>query len=367
MQTYVTVTVLRGRYGNGMSFAPLVNPTRPTGASTPKSLRIAGEIARDDVLASATIARLDGGPADAMRIVDVAMESGMRFRILPDRGLDIGATWAFDQPIGWQSKVGDMAPLPRPTESAWIERFTGGLLTTCGPDNIGVACVDEGESLGLHGSWSFLKAADLQVRRIWVDDEIELQVTGRLEQTHALGRHLIIHRTITSRTGTAYIEVSDVIENAGFQSEPIPMLYHLNFGAPLWGPDARILYPSGTLTTPRTPYAEVKAHFSATGPAADANGREYVYERCVPGPDSVGVQIISARTGLTAEICWTRNSLPTSHQWVHPGMGIYALGIEPANTSLVGRAALRADGVLPMLEAGEQRQFAVRVIVRRSQ
>jgi hypothetical protein len=349
-----------------MPFAPFMNSQRLTGADTPKSLRSSGAITRDDVLATASIARLDGGPADSMRVIDVAMESGMRFRILPDRGLDIGAAWAFDQPIGWQSKVGDAPPLPRAESMAWIERFTGGLLTTCGPDNIGVPCVDEDESFGLHGSWSFLKAAEVQVHREWVGDEIELRVTGRMEQTHALGRHLIIRRTITTRTGVACVEITDVIENAGYRSEPIPMLYHLNFGAPLWGPEARVLYPVGTVTTPRTSYAESQVDRAATGPVSVADGQEYVYERRVPGPDSVGVQIISARGDLAAEVCWTRDSLPTSHQWVHPAMGVYALGVEPANASLAGRAALRADGVLPMLESGEQRKFAVRVTVRRA-
>jgi Domain of unknown function (DUF4432) len=359
-------STLGDRYGNEMALpSPATSTSRSEGTS-PRALRSSGQISRDDVLASVSMARLDGGPADTMRVVDVAMESGMRFQILPDRGLDIGAAWAFDQPIGWQSQVGHAPPLSRPDGMGWIERFTGGLLTTCGPDNIGVPCVDGDETLGLHGAWSFLKAADVQVHRVWIDDEIELRITGRLEQTHALARHLVIHRTITTRTGSASIEVSDVIENAGHRAEPIPMLYHLNFGAPLWGPGAQVLYPSGTRTTPRTPYAEVKTSESGIGPVSIADGREYVFERLVPGPDSNGVQIISARTGLIAEVFWTRHSLPTSHQWVHPAMGVYALGVEPANAALSGRADLRAAGVLPMLEAGEQRQFAVRVTVRRS-
>jgi Domain of unknown function (DUF4432) len=360
-------STLCDRYGNEMALPPLATSISRSEGASPRALRSSGQISRDDVLASASMARLDGGPADAMRVVDVAMESGMRFQILPDRGLDIGAAWAFDQPIGWQSQVGHAAPLSRPDGMAWIERFTGGLLTTCGPDNIGVPCVDGDESLGLHGAWSFLKAADVQVHRGWVDDEIELHVTGRLEQTHALGRHLVIHRTITTRTGAASIEVSDVIENAGHRTEPIPMLYHLNFGAPLWGPGARVRFPVGTRTTPRTPYAEGKLPESEVGPVAIAEGAEYVFERQVPGPDSSGVQLISARTGLTAEVLWTRDSLPTSHQWIHPAKGVYALGIEPANAALGGRAELRAAGVLPMLDAGERRQFAVRVTVCRSE
>jgi Domain of unknown function (DUF4432) len=332
----------------------------------PRSLRTNGEISRDDALAATTQSRVDGGPADGMRVIDVAMESGMRFQVLPDRGLDIGAASAFDVPIGWVSQVGLAAPLPLPDSMSWIERFTGGLLTTCGPDNIGVPSVDGDESLGLHGGWTFLKAADVRIDRKWADDELLLQVSGRLEQTHALARHLTIQRTITTSTGAAWVQVCDEILNAGYRSEPIPMLYHLNFGAPLWGPGSTVEYPDGTKTIPRTPYAETKLDDALSGPIAEADGAEYVYERQVPGPDSIGVHIVSARTGLRASVHWTRGSLPTSHQWVHPAKGVYALGIEPANATMGGRAALRAAGELPMIEPGEQRRFAVRVAITRS-
>jgi hypothetical protein len=43
------------------------------------------------------------------------------------------------------------------------------------------------------------------------------------------------------------------------------------------------------------------------------------------------------------------------HQWVHPAPGIAALGLEPANCSVLGRAADRAAGRLPMLAPGAER------------
>jgi hypothetical protein len=47
------------------------------------------------------------------------------------------------------------------------------------------------------------------------------------------------------------------------------------------------------------------------------------------------------------------SGLSRLHQWTHPGEG--ALGIEPANCSVLGRAADRAAGRLPVLEPGEAR------------
>ena len=63
---------------------------------------------------------------------------------------------------------------------------------------------------------------------------------------------------------------------------------------------------------------------------------------------------------------WEAASLPRFHQWVHPAPGIAALGLEPANCSVLGRAADRAAGRLPVLEPGEERvtRLEVRVAPR---
>ncbi len=346
-----------------MPISSTLIPVRETGALTPKALVARGLVARVDSLASVTVARYDGGRADSTRFVDVDMYQGMKFRLFPDRGMDIGSASAFGIPFGWQSQIGEIAPLPGPNGMDWIERFTGGLLTTCGPDNIGVPSIDGEDSLGLHGAWSFLRAADVQVHRHEVGEDYEVAISARLEQVHALGRRIEIERTIRTRTGCAVIDIEDVITNNGYRSEPLPMLYHVNFGAPFWNPDAQIEFPQGTSIAPRTSYAATKMNDATRGPKPEFDGQEYVFERVVPTSDSVGVQIISAQTGLRANVQWTPASLPTSHQWVHPAMGVYALGIEPANAGLGGRSALRAEGTLPMLESGATRTFGVRISV----
>jgi hypothetical protein len=326
----------------------------------------AGEVARADNLARVSRSRVDGGPADGMRVVDVQMAHGFSVRILPDRGLDIGAAWAFGLPIGWMSKVGEIAPLERADGMAWIDRFSGGLLTTCGPENIGIPSVDGTESLGLHGSWSFLRAEDVRVIRDVIDEEFRVQVSGLLRHTTALGRDIEIKRTITLRTGSAELAVVDAITNRGSVVEPVPLLYHVNIGAPLWGTGATLRYPKGTTTTPRNEYARAHTDVANVGPHVEANGQEYVFERGVSGGDADPVVVTSPRTGLQLSMTWTRASLPRFHQWVHPAAGVYALGIEPANASLAGRSADRTAGQLPTIEPGETREFGIDIMVSAS-
>ena len=65
--------------------------------------------------------------------------------------------------------------------------------------------------------------------------------------------------------------------------------------------------------------------------------------------------IDSPATGLRLQLRWEAAGLPRLHQWVHPRARIAVLGLEPANCSVLGRAADRAAGRLPMLEPGEER------------
>jgi hypothetical protein len=53
------------------------------------------------------------------------------------------------------------------------------------------------------------------------------------------------------------------------------------------------------------------------------------------------------------------SSLPRLWQWVDPGL--YALGLEPANCSVLGRAFDRAEGRLPVLAPGEERTTSLEI------
>ena len=59
-----------------------------------------------------------------------------------------------------------------------------------------------------------------------------------------------------------------------------------------------------------------------------------------------------------------RSSMPRMWQWVHPASGIYALGIEPANCSVLGRAFDIAAGRMPLLDPGETRESWLTLDVR---
>ena len=70
--------------------------------------------------------------------------------------------------------------------------------------------------------------------------------------------------------------------------------------------------------------------------------------------------VVNERIGLRVTI---EHDLPRLWQWVDPAPGVYALGIEPANCSVLGRGHDRAEGRLPFLAPREERSTKIALTV----
>lgn len=232
-------------------------------------------------------------------------------RLRPDRGLDLAAASFAGRPFAWTTPLGEVPG----TFGDWSASWGGGLLTTCGLDNVGVPS----EGLPQHGTYTYLPARELVVEgaaaRGVIEDPRGLRVERRLANDLAAGR----------------IELVDATTNASTATLEAPLLYHCNL---LWGEpviDSQQVLPRD---------ADAAAHdWRVLG-----DGPERVYEHLGATAASVATQ------GLRVTI---RSSLPRLWQWVDPGRGV--IGIEPANCSVLGRAHDRAAGRLPVLAPGETR------------
>lgn len=317
-----------------------------------------------DQIARVQSSILEGGAAPGMRVIDVSLIDGMSFQVLPDRGLDIGAAWCASPsgrfvPVSWTSRLGaHLLPIDQPVGSAWITRFTGGLLTTCGIDNVGPAS----EGVGLHGSFSHRRASQVTVSRREHTDSVEVEITGTIHDADALSRNIRVVRRITSSSGQRSLRVEDTATNHGTSDEPIPLLYHLNFGAPFWSDGSSVTFADGTTAVARDAdaAAEKNAHeFPGVGPGR----RERVYEQVVPVSE-LPASIDSPLTGLVAELRWSQATLPRCVQWIHPASGVSALGIEPSNASVMGRAHDRSEKRLPILSPDDSLTTWVEIKIR---
>jgi hypothetical protein len=283
------------------------------------------------------------GPAAGCRALDLRVWDGIDVRLLPDRGLDVGAAWFGGVPLAWESVVGENAG-----RGDWLADFGGGLVTTCGLRNVGLPA----EGHGQHGDFTFQRATVEAVER----SEDGVTVRGRIREAASLTYALEVERTWRTRRGEGLLELADVTRNLGREPEPAPLLYHVNIGAPLWAAGSEVRL-AAVESRPRD--ADAEGHDPFHCPGVVAGAAERVWEHDVSEPRAV---VVGA--GLELELRW--EGLPRLWQWMHPAPGIEVLGLEPANCSVLGRAHDRAEGRLPTLEPGEERVTRLAIRVRGS-
>jgi hypothetical protein len=336
------------------------SPTRAALPEDPAAYLDTGRLANLDQLASATSSTVAGGPAHGCRAVDLRVVGGIDVRILPDRGLDLSSAWFGGVPLAWTSAVGETRPLGSPSGMDWMDAFGGGLVTTCGLRNVGAPS----EGHGLHGTYSHLAASSVHVDRTIEGGEVVLTARATIEDREVPDGHLRVRRAIRTRTGRGLVELTDVTTNLGGAPQPAPILYHVNVGVPLWDHGARLEIDSEDVV-PRDQDAARGVGSWMVPQRPSAQARELVFEhRVVPDPSGwARASVINPAVGLGLALHWRHDALPRFHQWVHPRTGIWALGLEPANCSVLGRAADRAAGTLPVLQPGRERTTSLRILI----
>ena len=315
----------------------------------------AGRLANLDAVLWAGTSTIDRGGAAGTRAVDVAPWDGISCRIHLDRGLDIGRASFRGVPIAWISAVGEAGPRDDLEGMAWGAAFGGGLVTTCGLRNVGMPS----EGHGLHGTYSHLPAADLRVEREVSPDGAAAVVSGTVVDD-ADPVPLGVRRTIRVAAGAGRIDLEDVAANLGDEPTPAPLLYHCNFGYPLWAPPARLEMPV-VATEARDPESRVAVDTWHLPPPV-AEGPERVLEHTLdPDLDRGWARVVNPALGVAVTVSWDRAGLPRLNQWLDPNPGMAVLGVEPANCTTRGRASDRSAGILPILEPGARRVTRLRV------
>ena len=267
--------------------------------------------------------------------IDVRVRRGIELRIHRRRGLDVGAAWFRGTPLAWIGPAGEGG-----TEAAdWRSAWGGGLVTTCGLDNVGAPS----EGVGQHGTYTFLEAKDVWIER----SSEEVVVRATIEDP----RGLQVQRTIRSTAGAGRLELTDRTTNVGAESLEAPLLYHVNLGWPLWDEGARVESDADQVR-PRD--EDAAGADWASAPPEPVGEPERVWEHV----GATGASVVNQRLGLGVEVS---SNLDRLWQWIDQAPGVYALALEPANCSVLGRAHDRAEDRLPFLEPGAERTTTIAV------
>lgn len=319
---------------------------------------------------------LDNGLGRGTRIAWINTGTGLRYKVVIDRALDIADAFYNQYSLAWLSNAGVVSPDRFSGKGMdWIRNFGGGLLATCGLSHTGAPEKDEHGERGLHGLISNTPAEIVSI--IQPDPragKMEMSITGIIRQTQVFGPILELRRTISGKLGEAKITIHDEVVNRGNTSTPHMMLYHFNFGWPMANEETDIFWQgawdSPTPESDRKIFKEgndfrkcpppLKVH-SGTGEEvafidieADANGN------CLCG-------LHNQQLELAVALHFKKKQLPWLTNWQHWGSNEYVTGLEPGTNQPVGQTKTRERDELILLEPDEKRTYDLEFEVLRGE
>ena len=120
------------------------------------------------------------GKAKGTDAVEVRTGGGLRYIVLPDRGMDIGLAEYKGVPFVHISPVGIVAPqFFEASGDEWLRSFTAGLLTTCGLDQVGNSCRVGASQYPLHGRIANIPAEQVAaISEETEDGRYQMSVSG---------------------------------------------------------------------------------------------------------------------------------------------------------------------------------------------
>ena len=318
------------------------------------------------------------GEAFGTRALLVNTGGGLRYRILPDRGLDIDQAFFNPHSLAFLTHRGVTTPSRAYDRGLdWLKGFPGGLLTSCGPFNIGPPTTDQGEELGLHGPHSNTRAT---IESIIQPDprrgQNEMSVTAIVRYGPFYGPNVELRRTIASTLGGNAIGVTDEFSNVGNTPAPHAWLLHINFGYPLVDAGAELCFDAKVQPldndSARARFGDLAKARKIPAPLKDHRGETSAVAYLFPRSDRQGratVGIVNRKLGVGVAIRYSTREFPRCGNWQHFGpSGEYVTALEPMNGTIAGRDKDRASGDLDMLKPGERKtyRYAIEVVAERA-
>lgn len=311
---------------------------------------------------------IDEGPGRGVRALCVNTGAGLRYRVLVDRGLDIDQAFFNQHSLAFLTHKG-LTPPSRGFDRGldWLKSFGGGLLTSCGPFNIGPPGEDAGEELGLHGPHSNTAATIESI--VQPDPHLgrhEMSITGIIRYGTFYGPCVQLRRTITSSLGSNRIGFVDEFTNAGNVPAPHAWLLHINFGYPLVDQGAEVCFDSAECEPTDAP--ESRERFKPgvdykrmLGPQESHRGPNSAVAYFFPKPtDAAGtttIGIVNGKLSLGVAIQYNTKQFPRLGNWQHFGPREYVTALEPMNGTVDGRASDRQRGLLDQIEPGQIKTY----------
>jgi Domain of unknown function (DUF4432) len=297
----------------------------------------------------------------------------LELEILVDRGFDIGRVSYRGIPTQWVSPAGfrhahSFTPAAmEPDGWGWLRSWQGGFLSTIGVDHVGGPIIHPNRHLHpaitgerrFVGGFISISPTTIEIINVdWGKGKIEIQ--AKIRQAAPFAEHLVLTRRLTMNFGEASFQLHDEVRNDGYVEEPVQILYHINLGWPFLAPG----------TTLETSCNEMLACIDSaidedptTMPVPTKEDVERVWDWNAPS----GIQWAritnsdaAGRGEMSMKLGWDGDQLPHFMQWRNACEALYAQGLEPSTTGLLGRDGDNSHaGSSPNISPGDSRKFSL--------
>lgn len=281
---------------------------------------------------------LDDGKGRGVRIADFHNSSGLQFSVLPDRAMDIGYASYKGTPLSFLTPGGYANPsFYEPRGFGWLRNWSGGLMTTCGLNNVGTPGHDDYSRVegpdGLHGRISNTPAEILSQTKEWHNNKFVLSIKGVIRDACLFGRNMELHREIKTHLGESTIEIIDEVRNLSYQTENLKILYHINLGYPFLSESA-VLKINNSEVVARDDEAKKGIANWSTFEKPSENYNEQVFFHNIPGDPGASAILYNPDLNLSFSVEYSKDTLPNFWQWKEMCTGTYVLGMEPTNVGM---------------------------------
>ncbi len=323
-----------------------------------------------------TLDRPDGGGGPGDRGCEVAWvdtASGLRFTVAIGRGGDIVDATYHDVNLAYLTPNG-LKPASHGAQRGddWLHAWAGGLLTTCGPETIGRARIEDGKEIPLHGRHSNTPATLVNIVNPDPSSGLDaMSLSMMIQDAGESGPVFEIQRTIRCRSGLPEIHLHDEVENISGTTVAHNWLYHINLGSPLLEQDARLIYRGKAAALPFVDKPMSSAQLNGfkqvpgSNPEHAEGGEDNVFvDLPADGDGRVHVGLINPKRGLGLELVYTRDQLPRFNNWQRfcPPAS-YVTAIEPFFGSLLGKDNDQSPLARTQLKPGQSKRYDLTIRV----
>ncbi|MHB8062611.1 MAG: aldose 1-epimerase family protein [Ruminiclostridium sp.] len=301
------------------------------------------------------------GRAEGLKAYEV--KNGLlSFQVMADKCLDISDCTYKGININFLSKPGLMGRNHFDTHGQEALRsIMGGLFFTCGLENICPPCADNDKEYPMHGRIRTTPAEHLSADAFWQADAYHIRISGEMREAELFGENMLLRRSIETIYGEKTIVVRDEIKNCAYRREVLMLLYHFNLGFPLLQENARLILPSKEVI-PRDDISNTEWWNVMDAPIDNALEQVFTHKLIGDKEGNTFAALINDALQLGVLLEFNQRFLPNFMEWKSIASGDYVLGLEPANSSVLGRLDQKQKG-LHMIAPFDTENIELRITI----